>query len=65
MTKEINESISSCSTCAQSKLPRHLPAEKLLPHENLLRPWSNISVDFLVMISRRVISPNQKTTPPS
>jgi hypothetical protein len=39
--------VSSCSVCAQSKAPRHLPRGKLQPLPVPQQPWSHLSVDFL------------------
>lgn len=48
MMEEINKYFSSCSTCAQVKVPKTLPAGKLLlvliPH----RPWSHVALDLII-----------------
>lgn len=36
--------VSSCSTCAQAKVPRTLPTGKLLPLPTPQHPWSQLSV---------------------
>ncbi|MGL5904955.1 MAG: integrase catalytic domain-containing protein [Cetobacterium sp.] len=36
-----------CRECAISKIPRHLPAGKLLPLPVPDRPWSHLGVDFI------------------
>lgn len=56
--REINEVISSCSTCAQAKVPRHFPAGKLIPLKNPQRPWSHITLDFFTDLPE----PDDKTT---
>uniref|UniRef100_A0A674DKD0 Gypsy retrotransposon integrase-like protein 1 n=1 Tax=Salmo trutta TaxID=8032 RepID=A0A674DKD0_SALTR len=45
--KDVQFYVSSCSVCAQSKAPRHLPRGKLHPLPVPQRPWSHLSVDFL------------------
>lgn len=47
MSRKVNEVVSSCSTCTQAKVPRHLPVGKLMPLQNPQRPWSHISLDSL------------------
>lgn len=47
VAKEINDYVASCSICAQSKVPRHFPAGKLLPLENPRRPWLHLAIDFI------------------
>lgn len=44
MTRDINEYISSCSTCAHAKVPRHFL-------ENPQRPWSYLAIDFHAELS--------------
>lgn len=46
MCREINKYVLSCARCAQSKVPRHLTAGKLMPLPTPNIPWSHISVDF-------------------
>ncbi len=36
----------SCSVCAQSKTPRHLPVGKLVPLPIPQRPWLHIGIEF-------------------
>uniref|UniRef100_A0AAY5KWV0 Gypsy retrotransposon integrase-like protein 1 n=1 Tax=Esox lucius TaxID=8010 RepID=A0AAY5KWV0_ESOLU len=47
LAKDVRVYVSSCSVCAQSKAPRHLPVGKLHPLPIPQRPWSHLSVDFL------------------
>ncbi len=37
----------SCSVCAQSKTPRHLPVGKLVPLPIPQHPWSHIGIEFV------------------
>lgn len=48
MSKDVNEFVFSCARCAQSKLPRHLPAGKLMP----LLPLSEGMTTIMVTIDR-------------
>uniref|UniRef100_A0A673VS56 Gypsy retrotransposon integrase-like protein 1 n=1 Tax=Salmo trutta TaxID=8032 RepID=A0A673VS56_SALTR len=47
LARDVRFYVSSCSVCAQSKAPRHLPRGKLQPLPVPQRPWSHLSVDFL------------------
>uniref|UniRef100_A0A8K9V225 Gypsy retrotransposon integrase-like protein 1 n=1 Tax=Oncorhynchus mykiss TaxID=8022 RepID=A0A8K9V225_ONCMY len=47
LAKDVKGYVSSCSVCAQSKAPRHLPRGKLQPLPVPQRPWSHLSIDFL------------------
>ncbi len=47
MSREVIRYVRSCSVCAQSKTPRHLPAGKLVPLPIPHRPWSHIGIDFV------------------
>ena len=47
LVKDVRFYVSSCSVCAQSKAPRHLPRGKLQPLPVPQRPWTHLSVDFL------------------
>uniref|UniRef100_A0A673W8Q5 Gypsy retrotransposon integrase-like protein 1 n=1 Tax=Salmo trutta TaxID=8032 RepID=A0A673W8Q5_SALTR len=47
LAKDVRSYVSSCSVCAQSKAPRHLPRGKLQPLPVPQRPWSHLSIDFL------------------
>uniref|UniRef100_A0A8C7W9Q6 Gypsy retrotransposon integrase-like protein 1 n=1 Tax=Oncorhynchus mykiss TaxID=8022 RepID=A0A8C7W9Q6_ONCMY len=47
LARDVKLYVSSCSVCAQSKAPRHLPRGKLQPLPVPQRPWSHLSVDFL------------------
>ena len=43
----INKYVSSCTTCARSKTPRHKPYGLLKQLPILIRPWNSISMDFI------------------
>lgn len=45
MARDIRAYVSSCSICALSTAPRHLPYGKLLPLPVPPRPWSHLSVE--------------------
>ncbi len=47
MTRDVNRYVRSCSVCAMSKTPRHLPVGKLVPLPVPRRPWSYIGVDLI------------------
>lgn len=47
MRKDVQEFVSSCPTCAQSKEPRTRPQGLLHPLSIPSRPWSHISLDFI------------------
>ncbi|KAI2655557.1 Transposon Tf2-8 polyprotein [Labeo rohita] len=47
MHHDVNRYVLSCSVCAMSNTPRHLPTGKLVQLPILQRPWSHIGVDFV------------------
>lgn len=47
MVKEINDYVSSCSTCAQAKVPCNFPTRKLMPLPIPQRPWSHLVLDLI------------------
>ena len=47
MAQDVRRYVSSCSICAQSKSPRHLPYGKLHPLPVPQRPWTHIGIDFV------------------
>ncbi|KAI2664122.1 Transposon Tf2-11 polyprotein [Labeo rohita] len=47
MHRDTTRYIQSCSVCAMSNTPRHLPTGKLVPLPIPQRPWSHIGVDFV------------------
>ncbi len=47
MAWDVIRYVRSCSVCAMSKTPRHLPIGKLVPLPVPRRPWSHIGVDFV------------------
>lgn len=48
MEPEVHTYVQSCSQCARTKSPRLLPAGKLEPLPIPQRPWSHISIHFLM-----------------
>ncbi|XP_075449336.1 uncharacterized protein LOC142490799 [Ascaphus truei] len=46
--KDVEEFVKACSICARNKVPRVRPAGLLLPLPIPDRPWSHISMDFIV-----------------
>jgi RNase H-like domain found in reverse transcriptase/Integrase zinc binding domain/Chromo (CHRromatin Organisation MOdifier) domain/Integrase core domain len=42
--------VSTCDTCARAKMPRHKPHGFLVPLPVAPRPWSSISMDFIVAL---------------
>uniref|UniRef100_A0A8C9T6V6 Gypsy retrotransposon integrase-like protein 1 n=5 Tax=Scleropages formosus TaxID=113540 RepID=A0A8C9T6V6_SCLFO len=47
MRQDVRDFVLACTTCAQAKVPRQLPAGLLEPLPIPNRPWSHIAVDFL------------------
>lgn len=47
MSRDVNDLVLSSSTFAQAKVPRHLPAGKLLPLPTPQCPWSHLAIDFI------------------
>ncbi len=47
MAEDVILYVRSCSVCAMSKTPRHIPAGKLVPLPVPQRLWSQIGVDFI------------------
>ncbi len=47
MNRDITNFVKSCTTCAQSKTPRELPASLLQPLPIPHRPWSHLSINFI------------------
>ncbi len=47
MSCDVIRYVCSCSVCAQSKTPRHLPIGKLVPLPIPQQPWSHIGIDFV------------------
>ncbi len=52
MARDVFQLVRSCSVCATSKTPRHLPHGKLVPLPIPRRPWSHIGVDFITDLPR-------------
>ena len=47
----IKEYVSSCTTCAHAKVPRHKPFDLLKQLPILEKPWNSISMDFIEQLS--------------
>ncbi|KAL0172909.1 hypothetical protein M9458_033220, partial [Cirrhinus mrigala] len=47
MHRDVTRYVLSCSVCAMSNTPRHLPTEKLVPLPIPQKPWSHIGVNFV------------------
>uniref|UniRef100_A0A3B4CC50 Gypsy retrotransposon integrase-like protein 1 n=1 Tax=Pygocentrus nattereri TaxID=42514 RepID=A0A3B4CC50_PYGNA len=47
LRSDVHSFVSSCPVCAQCKIPRTLPAGKLVPLPVPERPWSHIAIDFV------------------
>ncbi len=47
MIRKVSQYVRSCSVCAITKTPHHLPAGKLMPLPIPRRPWSHVGVDFV------------------
>ena len=48
MTKFVEDYVTTCDTCSRSKAPRHKPHGQLMPLEVPSKPWSSLSMDFVV-----------------
>lgn len=48
LRRYVNQYVSSCDTCNRSKAPRHKPFGLLQPLPVPARPWSSVSMDFIV-----------------
>ncbi|KAL0162348.1 hypothetical protein M9458_041744, partial [Cirrhinus mrigala] len=47
MNRDVSRYVQSCSVCATTNTPRHLPTGKLVPLPVPQRPWSHLGVDFV------------------
>ncbi|KAI2643793.1 Transposon Tf2-9 polyprotein [Labeo rohita] len=47
MNRDVIRYVQSCSVCATSNTPRHLPTGKLMPLPIPQRPWSHLGIDFV------------------
>lgn len=52
MRKEISDYVDRCDTCQRNKSPRHKPFGLLQPLPIPFRPWSSISMDFIVKLPK-------------
>ena len=48
MWKSVKEYVTTCDICSRSKIPRHRPYGLLHPLPIPEKPWSSISMDFIV-----------------
>ena len=48
MWKLVKEFVTTCDICSRSKIPRHRPYGLLRPLEIPKKPWTSISMDFIV-----------------
>ena len=48
MWKSVKEFVTMCDICSRSKIPRHRPYRLLRPLEIPKKPWTSISMDFIV-----------------
>lgn len=51
MENSVRRAVASCSVCACSKVPRALPAGKLMLQPMPVRPWLHLAVDFITYLS--------------
>jgi len=49
---DVKSFVKSCETCCRSKIPRHKPYGLLSPLSTPNRPWSDISIDFIVELPK-------------
>jgi len=49
---DVKKFIKSCETCCKAKVPRHKPYGLLSPLSTPDRPWSDISMDFIVELPK-------------
>ncbi|KAI2645523.1 Transposon Tf2-8 polyprotein [Labeo rohita] len=47
MNRDVSRYVQSCSVCATTNTPSHLPTGKLVPLPVPQRPWSHLGVDFV------------------
>ena len=52
LSSDVKQFIKSCDICCQSKVPRHKPYGLLSPLDTPKRPWSDISMDFIVELPK-------------
>ena len=48
LLNDVTKFIKSCELCCRNKIPRHKPYGLLSPLSTPFRPWSDISMDFIV-----------------
>ena len=52
LNNDVKKFIKSCFICSKSKIPRHKPYGLLSPLSTPVRPWSDISMDFIVELPK-------------
>jgi len=52
LRNDVKKFIKSCETCCKAKVPRHKPYGLLSPLSTPNRPWSDISMDFIVELPK-------------
>ena len=52
LRNDVKEFVKSCETCCKAKVPRHKPYGLLSPLSTPDRPWSDISMDFIVELPK-------------
>jgi IS30 family transposase len=51
MWKTLKDYVTTCDICSHFKVPRHRPYELLRPLPIPKKPWSSISMDFIIDLS--------------
>jgi len=52
LRNDVKKFVKSCEICCKAKVPRHKPYGLLSPLSTLDRPWSDISIDFIVELPK-------------
>ena len=52
LSNDVTKFIKSCDVCCRNKVPRHKPYGLLSPLSTPKRPWSEISMDFIVELPK-------------
>ncbi len=52
LLNDVTKFVKSCEICCKSKIPRHKPYGFLSPLSTPERPWSEISIDFIVELPK-------------
>ena len=54
MKKAIEEVVGNCDKCQRNKIKRHKPYGLLQPHGAPKRPWSEVTMDFIVKLPKSI-----------